>query len=784
MNKLLLLLSILLVITSALAGQSKQPYIRGLVIDSGSGYPVPYARITWDTLREGSLTDADGSFSIQGFESGDTSRLLYIKALGYDTYRLLVHNDSGSLPFLIKLSQISFTPVLVQASKISKRGVLTPSIERLRNTPVASGQADIMKGLTIYPGISGGREGLTALHVRGGNDDQNLYLLDGTTIYNPGHLFGFLSVFNPNTVANVDIYKDFIPARLARRLSSVIEVSTRDGSAGERLRSREIGLLGLSYTDEGPTKDSSITYAAGVRLAHTALLTLGTLPGYLAKNDIPLLFAGMYDFNFKMVKTISSSRKLTGSIYLGDDLYGGTIRQGDAIETSAESSSLLRYGNRSASFLYTNKPSVGKRHNTRLNIGAFNNSYRLREILGSGEFTKETLYKNGASLKEIAFHHDRYYSGANQSLTMGMTLAHLRVEPTRIKIQEDESFRELPRTLRTTTEAAFYTDALVDIGQKWNLRAGLRIAGVYLRSESAVEPVYSYLASVDRQLGDGFFSFGYRRTRQLIHSIDLASGGLPVRVWLPISRTLPPETDETLSLTYDRNGENDRQIIMSLYYRNFRNQVLQPERNLSFTDANRWEESIIPNGTGKSYGFEFYFEQPITGRVLTSLSYTYSRSFRQFDEFNNGEEFSYDYDRPHDLYVSINLSLNEKWSAVGAFSLASGLPYSQPTANALDPTGFISPVIQDYNNGRYSTYHRMDILFIRERKTRGGKEGLLKFGIYNMYGRRNPLFFSYGLKGSGNLDPVTGERKVTFRDDFRFGTLFTFFPMLSYEVRY
>ena len=775
---------LLLILSGQLLSQSNQISITGQIIDATDGYPISYSRITWDTLEAGTLSEVDGTFVLPVPKTSGLPKKLYVLSIGYQTNVILIERLGANRNITIKLEQLVFAPILVQASKISRRGILTPSVERLRNVPVASGQADIIKSLTIYPGISGGQEGLSALHVRGGNDDQNYYLLDGTTIYNPGHLFGFLSVFNPNIVGSVDVYKDYIPSRLAHRLSSTIEVTTRDGSSGKRLRSREIGLLGFSYTDEGSFRDTTFTYAGGIRLSHTAALTLGTLPGYLSKKKSPLLFAGMYDINFKLRKQLSKYKYLTAAVYLGDDLYGGTVRQQDDNGSTGESSSLLRYGNRSLSFSYIGKSPSGNQHTTRINAGGFRNNYRLKEVQGRQPDTDETLYKNQSALDEISVQHYRSYGGLRQSLSIGVSANHRYIEPARIEIEEDGEKRLLPRTGRQTTEAALFVDGLLDIGADVTLRSGLKATGLYLHEGNVSKQALSYHMYVERTVGRGYVSAGYRRTNQLIHSVELASGGLPIRVWIPVSKRLPIENDHTFSLSYDRSVSNGRRLTTSLYYRHFRNQVFLPERSLSISNNTDWEQSILSRGTGRSYGIEFYYEQPLTGWLLTSLSYTYSRSFRQFADFNLGREFSYDYDRPHDLYLSLNWELKKRWSIVSAFALASGIPFSQPTANALDFSGDIRPVIQDYNNGRFIPYHRLDVLLTRERTTQRGKKALLKFGLYNIYGRRNPLFFSYGLRGSGRVDLLTGTSTVQYRDDFRFGTLFTFFPMISYEVRY
>ena len=791
MRKFLLLT--LLVVAAYLAGQPANQPIRGYVLDSQDQYPVPYARVTWDTLAQGVYTEPDGGFVLP-WPADDAPQVFYVVSLGYRTQVVAVKRSTSlQRPVRILLSPISLTPVLVQSSRIVRPGVLTPSIERLRNVPVILGQGDIIKSLTIYPGIAGGREGLTGLHVRGGNDDQNLYLLDGTPIYNPGHLFGLLSVFSPNMVSSVDVYKDYIPSHLNRRLSSVVDVITRSGSSGQRLRSREIGLLGFNYTDEGPLgRDTTISYAASARLAHTAGLTLATLPAYLTSASSPLLFAGMYDLNIKVSYRPRPDHQLTGAVYLGDDLYGGVIRAGSVSETSGESSALLSYGNRSLSLKHTLARANGQRHSSQLNIGRYYNRYRLREVLrrsgaGGGSSEEESFYSNRATLTEYSLQHQWFFGSVAQTFQLGGAVDHLTLEPTEIEVKEGGQSRLPPPVSYPTTEAALWGEASTYVGRRWLLRVGLRLAALYNWEEDSQHPGLGYHSFVDYTLGGGQLSLGYRRSTQFIHSVDVASGGLPVRIWLPVSQQFPVQQDRTYSLSYthqNRTGEAGVQFYASVYFRRFSEQVLLAERSLSVTDNQAWQENILSDGSGTSYGLELYTEHPIGGKFLASASYTLSRSFRTFQGFNRARRFPYDYDRPHDLYLSLNWQLTPRWSLVSAFALASGLPVTLPTASALTFDGSLSSVRVNYNNGRLPTYHRLDLLASHSRTTRSGKEGILKFGLYNVYGRRNPLFVSTGIRGRGQFSPGTSQVIYELRDRLSYGTLFTFFPMLSYEVRY
>ena len=752
--------------------------LSGTVRDATTREPVAYAII--QSAGRGTVGDAVGRFALNVLRQPKQS--VIVSALGYrsDTFTLeqITHTENWS----VNLAADTLTLIEVVATKVGYDLNPSLSVERLNALPSVLGEADVVKGLTLLPGVGAAREGLTGLHVRGGSDDQNLYLLDGSTIYNPGHLFGFLSVFNPWIIRNVDLYKNYIPAVYAKRLSSAVSVHTKQGG-GQRRRRKEVGILGVNYMDAGTLRDSSLQYAGGLRLMHTSLLTLGSLPGYYLSNR-PLLFAGMYDVNLKLTKRFSNGTTLSGSFFSGEDFFGNRIKSTtDAPEARARGSSLLRYGNRTAALRYFSTSQRGTLVESLFNYTGFQSRYAIREKPAAE--TLPLTFTNTSSITEFSLLHRRTVSVGNGQLSGGGELRYRSITPVALSFQQgDRNVRPTNLSFPTSHVAAF-GDLELPLGNFLDWQLGLRIEHFANVAGNYSSVLFSPRSSLGWQIGSSNrLSITYQRATQPLHATLVFSGGLPTTFWLPADDLLPPESGQTVGVDYQRLRSNGK-LKVGLYTRRMRDLVFLPNFTFSPSSNNAsWRQDLVTGGQGRAYGIETYLEKKWNTYLLTSVSYTYSRSWRSFASFNNGKEFAYDLDRPHDLSLSIVYQHNAQWRTVGGFTFQSGLPISVPDALARDYTGEIQPVVRAYNNGRLRNYHRLDLLFEHRKEKKAGRVRTLRFGVYNIYGRPNPLSVSYTSRGRGVLNPATGERAFLNTPLQESLTLFRFIPMFSYAVQY
>ena len=766
-------LALLILFTSSYFSLSAQSFHHGYVVSLETGEPIVFARITTASgIKESNL---EGYFSVPAVSEHSPDTIVF-EALGYEIDTLILKPTA-------KLLQVEMKPYVLQTITVSgskavrNKHLISPSLSQLKATPVILGQPDILKSLTVYPGIAGGQEGLTGIHVRGGNADQNLIRLDGSTIYNPGHLFGFLSVFNPDIIRNVDVHKNYIPGRFGGRLSSVIDVQSKNGSATKTVHTKEIGLISLGYTISGPLKDSTWTYLAGGRLAHSGILTLGTLPGYLGAKS-PLLMSGMYDLNLKLSKSYDNGSRLIFGGYMGDDLFGALARSAD----NSNYSSYLSYGNRTLSFRFFTP--LGKKwfSESLINFNRYASGYRVSEEIGGREPADIARYKNIGFISETTLRQS-VSTDISQKINLSFGLeAQRRVsEPVRLEIEQNgATFTPSQFQVSSTTYAAF-VDAAIDVSRRLSLDLGLRYAfyrvGTEDYSSAALEPrlALNYEVTNDLQI-----STQYIRTTQQIHSINNRSGGLPITFWIPANERFKPQTGNSLGFSLAYFGKENTELRLAAYTRTMRELIELPTGEFSGVNNSDWLESLEGLGRGESYGLETYYRYVTQTSDEWSASYTFSRTNRRFATINQGETYPYDFDRPHDLFFQYSKRLSDKWNLVTAFTYQTGRPVN--VAQAVGPpvfgTGDVNFFAARKNNGRFPDNHRLDVVFVKRITTKRNRTGELKLGLYNVYGKVNPVDLNYSLFGQTNRD----EGLVSYQPIYRSEALFRFFPIISHTV--
>ncbi len=289
--------------------------LHGYLSAQGSREPIIGAYVYAPGLNTGTSTNAQGYYALP-LPCNEAVGLIF-QSLGYraDSLQLTLQGDS----LLNKaLAVYSLTTVEVTAPPLSpKLGQKGLSMQQLENIPVLLGEPDPLKAISLLPGVAPGVEGTVGLYVRGGGADQNLFLLDGSTVYNNGHIFGFVSVFHPSAIKNIKLYKGYFPARYGGRLSSVMDIIMKDGNRTEPKREATLGAINSSLTLEGPVAKGKGAYLLSGRAAHSGMLSLFTLPSY--PRGEPWLFAGMYDFNGKLSYFFPDNSKLSLSFYAGEE---------------------------------------------------------------------------------------------------------------------------------------------------------------------------------------------------------------------------------------------------------------------------------------------------------------------------------------------------------------------------------------------------------------------------------------------------------------------------------
>jgi hypothetical protein len=740
--------------------------LSGYVRSLASREVVRRAQITADNETIRVESNEDGFYSILLAPGAHRIR---IRAIGFAPADSTVNLTTNiAKDWLLDSRKVTLAAVTVQADrKPDDRPDLDPrtpdmsvirlDLQAVKLLPPVLGEPDPVRSLTLLPGVSLSSDASTSFSVRGGAADQNLFLLDEATIYNPSHVLGFLSTFNTDAVDNVTLYKGAIPAKFGGRLSSVVDVRQREGNANEFQGSASIGLLASRFALEGPLPSKVGSYMFAARRSYADQFVR-----FSSDSNVRNARAAFYDINAKTNFRLGTSGSLLLSGYFGRDNFGSN---------SAESVS-AGWGNNAFTLRWNQ--AIGGRLFSKLTTAYGNYDYRLDIPLGSRDSIVWTSRIKSLDIKLD----ETYYVSPNNTIEFGLQL-------------QDQEFR--PGTLtprgkgtvikRTEVSPRFGVSPAAYIGQdlkfggdRFALRYGLRYAGFIREGRATIykyannSPVvfnsalgrYEPGVATDSTIytaGQRVKSFGgfeprisgrvmltdesslkasYARTQQFLLLATKTNSVTPLDVWEPVGPYVKPQIADQYAVGYSRTT-SDFELSAEVYYKRAQNLV-------DFIDGadvvlNPRVETLLLQGNGRAYGLEL-FARRSTGAVTGWISYTLGRSEQRFPlpagqsgalggGINGGRYYPGPFDKTHNLSVVAIRPLGKKWTLGATFSLASGLPATFPSARyVLD-----GQIIADYatrNSARLPMYHRLDLS-----ATRTYKHGELQFGILNAYNRFN-----------------------------------------------
>ena len=763
-------------LSTCLQAQNEQTVYAGYVYSQEAKEPVVGAQITALLSQQATVTNIDGYFQL-ALPTNEQTVVVMVQGFGFttDTIRIerTVNNRIFLQPYTISTIEVRGTA----STATQPPGTLQPAVSELRNLPMLLGEPDILKSLTIYPGISGGIEGTSGLHVRGGSPDQNLMLLDDVTVYNSGHIFGFLSVFNSDVLNSVTLHRDFVPARYSSRLSSIVDVSTRDGRADQRSTKLSLGLINSSLSSHGPLGPvgSSTTYTVGGRLAHSAVPSLLTTT--FSGGGVSL-FAGMYDVNGKVTHRWASGAKLSLGMYLGDDFIITSERS-----SGTNSRFNLRYGNRNV-FLRGVSP-LGSRWFSKgsASLASYrsqlNTSDRLDGQTNLGASTRSLL-------NEFKIRQEISTALPKGTFAIGVAVSSTDILPLQLDFPEAEGTARPDYSTFTTRRGEAFIDLSHELISKLTGFAGLNANAFGLRGES-ISPVY-----LEPRIGLTYtpqptlsFSASTTRLYQPLHYTTAVAPGFIYDVWIPAANARPPSSSSNYSVgtTWKPVAQNAirRELTLGGFYRRLDNLVTTLNAGLNpigFSGEDQFFSELLTGGSGRTYGLETKYDYE-DARNSWTVAYTYSRSLRSFTGINEGAEYRYRFDRPHDLAINYQRKLNDRWNLSSTFVWQSGVLATVPTDYVLDITGDLSPIFTDRNNLRLPHYHRLDIMFSKNIQTKRSREARLDLGLYNAYARRNTSLLTtrQNFVREGFFGPVVAQRLFFLR-----GAVFQVIPTVNYTI--
>ncbi len=742
-----------------------------------------------------------------GFFSLSLDEGEYQVAVIYIGYKMLVANvnlTSDRRVTLKLIPNVELPEVVISALPSTTSNVAADEnrpnlpLSSMRHIPMPGGEADLMRLAALQPGVQTGVDGLGGLHIRGGNSDQNLILLDDVPVYNPSHALGLFSIFNPGTVSNARLWKGDFPARYGGRTSSVFDIRTRDGNFKEYKGTVSTGLFAASVTAEGPLKLDKSSFLVGARTTF-----LGPWVNYFSKRDNLLTFSGdkvvyrFYDVNVKYNYLFSEKDKLYFSFYHGGDKFSDQFQQvyntsnGLLLDKNAFSSN---WGNSIAALRWNHLISPKLFLNTILRYSSFlyqsQLSFNSTEYVPNGQVSVlsnfgqiyQTLISDWSGKTDFT-----YYPNEKLTLRWGLAYTLHNFQPGALSVnflipgQTTPSIDSLAKVLRNneklvSDESEIYIDAEWRIGKNYRLDVGLNAVGFQIRNQ-AYRNLQPRLR-IQRTGPRGWSQWGgYHRSVQNLHQIGSFNISLPFELWVPTTAKVPPEIAWQLSTGIGwRRGSWYCQI--EGYYKEL-------ETVLSFLttndalytggveDAIGWEDRIAV-GQGRARGIEFLLEKNM-GRTNVGISYALSSADRQFNEINSGKWFPFRFDRRHDLKLNVHQRLLPWLTADAAWTIATGNPitlagvkyeHNSPGSQASRNVY----VYTEVNGYRLPAYHRLD-LGLNATYRVGKSDHGVQLGVYNLYNRANP-FFLFVDAGSG----VPG-KAIQY-------TLLPILPSFRYEVKF
>ncbi len=767
--------------------------------ESSIGASVYLKKKGAEEKRLGTTTNPYGFYSITLDEG---TYLLVVSYVGFENYiQEVALNKDLRMNIQMKETGVLTKEVEILGKKSDENikstdmGLMSLDIEKVKQLPAFMGETDILKTIQLLPGVQSAGEGNSGFYVRGGGPDQNLILLDEAVVYNTGHLFGFFSVFNGDAIKNVELIKGNMPAQYGGRLSSVLDISMKDGNNQKFHGEGGIGLIASRLTLEGPIKKDTCSYIISARRTYIDII---------AKPFIKSAFKGsgyfFYDLNMKINYRISDKHRLYLSGYFGRDVFSYSNGRdfGSSFKVNipwGNATTTLRWNYLVNKKLFVNTTAIFSDY--KFEFGATQSQFEFKLYSGIRDWNAKVDFS--------------YFPNPKHKVKFGSNYVYHTFTPSQASAKSgDVEFNVGGIVKLHAHDAAFYISDDFEVTSWLKLNAGLRYSyfmqvGPFKRfvKSSTTQQITDTIeyaqgdkiaeyhgpeprASARIELSKtSSFKLGFAQNYQYVHLASISSVALPTDVWMPSTSVIKPQFSTQYALGYFRNFKEDAyETSVEVYYKDMRNLLDYKEGALPDDNVNDNVDNAFTFGHGWSYGAEFFVKKR-TGRFNGWIGYTMCWTWRQFDSINLGEKFLAKYDRRHDVSVALTYELNHSWTFGSVFVFATGNTATLPVSWYFIE-GQMVPEYGKRNDYRMKPYNRLDLSatytpdkvkklgrkkhrWEQRMKKKGietqGQEmptnwfskvqGSWNFSIYNAYNRYNPFFIYFQNDGNiyeGTLD--------------------------------
>ena len=747
---------------------SQQLELTGKLFDEDTKEPLIGAYINVPSKSIGTTTNEKGFYLLKLDKDSIT---LIFEYLGYKTITKKIFIAKNiQLNIAMKVDKTDLKEVVVEANSVqstvdkTQMSMTTIDTKDAKLIPVFFGEIDLMKTLSLKPGVQSGSEGTSGLYVRGGGPDQNMIILDDALVFNASHLLGFFSLLNSEAVKNIELYKGDFPAQFGGRLSSVVDIKMAEGSKEKYHAKGGVGLISSRLSIEGPIIKNKVSFIVSGRRTYVDLFT----PYINKRNEnnrdfdkIPTYF--FYDFNAKISADLGKKDKLYLTGYYGRDVlnvdndnFKSSIKWGNTIGS-------LRWHHEFNGKLFSNASF------------SFSN-YHYGILYEAQDLTN----KLDTDVKDYTLKSDfQYYLNDNHSIKYGAMLTFHQFNIGRVQRSADATNNKGQGNLLNAQEGAIYLSDEIKLTQKWNVNAGLRLTGFMNDTNlyGGIEPRFSTRYKIGQNTS---LKASYSRMYQYLHLVSNSGATLPNDIWYPSNSNIKPQRSDQVAGGISIGLWDNRYLLSNeLYYKWMKRQIDLKDGAAIFEIPDVSTGFAV--GKGWSYGNEIYLEKK-KGKLTGWIGYTLSWTWRQFDEINNGNKFPARYDRRHNVSVVAMYRISDRLTLSSSWVFASGNSVTLPSGRFVfqdvgtSKLNYI-PEFMPRNSFRMPESHRLDIgLVWKIRPKRNDSD--LTFSVYNVYNRRNPYFIYFARVKDANGEPT--EREFKAKQVF----LFPIIPSITYNFRF
>jgi hypothetical protein len=748
--------------------------LSGYIKDAENGETLIGANVFVKEILSGATTNEYGFYSIS-IPSGEYN--VEFSYLGYQTKKEKINLNTNTT-FAVELAEegIMFTEIVVTSEAEDENVTRTEmstnelNIKTISKMPALLGEVDVIRSIQLLPGVSTVGEGATGFNVRGGGVDQNLVLLDEAPVYNSSHLFGFFSVFNPDAVKDVKLYKGGIPSRYGGRLSSILDVRMKEGNSKKLAVSGGVGLIFSRLAIEAPIIKDKMSFIVAARRSYADILAKPFLSGSLA----------------------DSKDRIYLSAYLGRDNFGFGDDAG------------FSWGNSTATFrwnhLFSDKLFA--------NFTAYYSNYDYQINFGSDDTDS---FDWSAGIVNYSLKSDlSWFLNPKNLITFGGQGIMYEFSPGNAVGVSDGETRDFSVDKKYALEAGIFAENEQTINSRLSLQYGVRLSYFnYMGDGTAYEftevtpgqrkelsgvpttydqweSIQDYAnleprASIKYQVNkSSSVKASYNRMFQYIHLISNSTASTPLDVWTPSTNNIKPQRADQYALGYFKNWfNNSYSSSVEIYYKDFNHLIDYIDGPDLF--VNPLLEGELLEGRGRAYGLELQIEKT-KGKFTGWFSYTLARTERKIEGVNDGKWFASRFDQTHNFSTTAFYELNKRWTFSANFVINTGTPTTFPT-DRVEQQGYVIPNIASgsRNNVRIPAYHRLDISATLAGKEKAGKrwKGDWVFSVYNVYNKRNP-FSIFFRQPDGRI--LTGEPTPT--EAVKFSVIGSFIPSVAYNFNF